>query len=224
MFSFSFYIQVFWCRKKPLEWFILYKLTVYLFSVLVLWCYKTLKNWCTYFLYIPNILSQLAEPFVPVKTGDKSFYVGVKNQHKRETQSVLEVFISEYFCVIHKNPTLVWLSFHWVAVIRGRTFWSQLSSQRSPLLARRFLLNKPSLLSELGNSARRAWRQQSASIIEKMCVNMRKRLQKHMKINISRLLFLTLSCFASSWESLKINPFSSCFTSSCKLSRKTLLC
>ncbi len=30
----------------------------------------------------------------------------------------------------------------------------------------------------------------------------------------------TLSCSASSWESLKINPFSSCFTSSCKLRRR----
>lgn len=38
------------------------------------------------------------------------------------------------------------------AVIRGRTVWSQLSSQHCPLLVRRFLLNVPSLLSELGNS------------------------------------------------------------------------
>lgn len=47
---------------------------------------------------------------------------------------------------------------HLGAASRGRTFWSQLSSQRCPLLARRFLRKTPSLPSELGNSERRDWK------------------------------------------------------------------
>ncbi|PWA16057.1 hypothetical protein CCH79_00016515 [Gambusia affinis] len=47
---------------------------------------------------------------------------------------------------------------HLGAASRGRTFWSQLSSQRCPLLARRFLRKSPSLPSELGNSERRDWK------------------------------------------------------------------
>lgn len=35
-------------------------------------------------------------------------------------------------------------------------------------------------------------------------------------------MFDTWSCSASSWESLKIRPFSSCFTSSCKLKRRDM--
>ena len=41
------------------------------------------------------------------------------------------------------------------AAIRGRTFWSQLSSQHCPLLVRRYLLNESSPPAELGNSDRR---------------------------------------------------------------------
>lgn len=102
----------------------------------------------------------------------------------------------------------------------GRTFWSQLSSQRCPLLVRRFLLNKPSLPSELGNSDSRDWKHTDKNTWEIRDMNYKGQMFT-IRFTWSKSQ-LTLSCSASSWGSLKIRPFSSGFTSSCKLKSQTL--